>query len=253
MPATTRSATKQPKLEEVTGTATKDKPASQSRKRKPAPSSSESAGKKHKTSAAKATSTSRSPEKKTPAANDGDVQDGVILINRAPVLELWSSCVTHLLYPSLPWETCLSVGGAIATVTAIAKGRSIGTMEKPDPGAAAERRKKQQEKAAKGGLDEIEVMSFKFSVKDGQAVVSGKPKKGNEAALKKKFGDEEFERVKNVMEEALDEWKGKERELDHEAFKMYEEFRPNIPPGQKGWGRKGELNLQTVKDAVAVG
>lgn len=256
MPSTTRSATKQLKLEEVKGTESKGKKANESRKRK-APSTETASTKKQK--GEKKSAPSKVEPKTEAEPEDGDKDAGeeltedVITINRAPVLELWSSCVAHFVYPEVSWDTCLSVGGAIASITAMAKGRSIGTMAKPDPGEAEERRQKRKEKTEKDDLDELEVMHFKLKIKDGQAMVGDKPKKGNEATLRKKFGDQEFEQAKTAFEEALSNWKGKEAELDGQAFKMYEDFRPSIPPRQKGWGKKGQLNLQHVKDAASAG
>ena len=147
------------------------------------------------------------------------------------------------------------VGGAIATITAISKGRSIGKMEKPDPGEAQEKSRKRKEKAEEAGLEEIETMSFKLRLdKEGVAMVGDKPKKAAEESLRKKYGgDANYGKVKGVFEEALKSWKGKEEELDGRAFGMYEDFRPTIPPGQQEWGRKGQLRLETIKEVVSAG
>lgn len=123
------------------------------------------------------------------------------------------------------------------------------TMEKPDPGKAQEKREKIREEQAE--LDEVEVMGFHLKLKDGAAVVGDKPKKGNEDTLKKKYGDQQYEKVKATFEESLKAWKDKEDELNSRAFGMDEDFRPNIPSGQKGWGRKGQLRLDTIKSAVS--
>ena len=95
-------------------------------------------------------------------------------------------------------------------------------------------------------------MSFKLSLdKNGQAMVGGKPKKAGEEALMKKYGGSaQYERVKGTFQDALKGWKGEEEELDGRAFSYYEDFRPSIAPGQQGWGRKGHLNLETVKTVV---
>ena len=98
-------------------------------------------------------------------------------------------------------------------------------------------------------------MSFHLQLdKDGQAMVGGNAKKASEAALVKKFGGEEaYGKVRRTFEEALEGWMGREEELDGRAFGMYEDFRPSIPPGQKGWGRKGQLNLERLRSAVGEG
>jgi hypothetical protein len=37
-------------------------------------------------------------------------------------------------------------------------------------------------------------------------------------------------------------------ELGREAYNLYSQFRPQIPEGQAGWGKKGLLDLQHIKD-----
>lgn len=248
MPAITRSANKQTSLEDVGADKVKEGKsktgAGPSKKRK-------------SVEQAKGSDKSAKKAKNSQSENvGGDENSGEsITINRAPVLELWGSCVTQFLYPSLSWSTCLSAGGAISTITAIAKGRSIGKIEKPDPGEAEKKRQERKKKAEKEKLKELETMSFKLSLdKDGQAMVAGKPKKAGEEALLKKYGGpEQYDKVRKTFDEALQSWKGKEEELDQRAFGMYEDFRPGIPPGQSGWGRKGQLNLETVKSAISGG
>ena len=36
------------------------------------------------------------------------------------------------------------------------------------------------------------------------------------------------------------------QELAHDAYRLYERFRPDIPAGKKGWGAKGDLDLGLV-------
>ena len=36
------------------------------------------------------------------------------------------------------------------------------------------------------------------------------------------------------------------RELAAEAFALYEEFRPAVPEGVKGWGEKGVLDMRKI-------
>ncbi len=38
--------------------------------------------------------------------------------------------------------------------------------------------------------------------------------------------------------------------LNAEGFHLYEQFRPEVPPDEKGWGAKGILDLATI-DALA--
>ncbi|CAO2649855.1 Nn.00g011470.m01.CDS01 [Neocucurbitaria sp. VM-36] len=192
----------------------------------------------------------KSTASKLPASRDGE--DSKITINRAPVLQLWSACVTHSVYPELDWKTCLSAGSAISTICAVAKGRSIGTV--PEKDVSEEKKKKKQDaKKNQKDLENIEVMHFNLRLKDGLALVGSgdaKGKPGNEEAVKKKFGDEEYQKVRIAFEKALGSWKGEEEELSKKAFEFYEKFRPDVKSGQKGWGRKGELSLEKVREVV---
>ena len=36
-------------------------------------------------------------------------------------------------------------------------------------------------------------------------------------------------------------------DLADRAYSLYEQFRPRIPPGTKGWGVKGELDLGFIR------
>lgn len=249
MPATTRSGTKQARIDNPDET----KAAVTGSKRKAAPLKGEDQQPKKQPSSTSQPSRKDSPHKKDdPVKTENGEDEDSILINRAPVLELWAASVASFLYSRISWETCLSAGSAISTLCAISKGRSIGTIEKPDP-AAAEGKKKKRQHADSDSLEELEVMGFQLKLKDGQALVSDKPKKANEALLLKKFGDEAYEKVRSTFQDVLQAWKGQEDELDSRAFHCYEDFRPSVPKGQKGWGRKGVLSLQAVKDAVSSG
>jgi hypothetical protein len=153
------------------------------------------------------------------------------------VLELWGACVAQFLHSELPWTTCLNIGNSISTITAISKGRSIGIFDQPDPDKKKEKTKEEE------GTQRVEVMGFPIKIKDDTVIVKGRPKSIKEGHLIRKFGEENFGKVKRTMSDALHSWKGSEDELDKRAFHMYEKFRPNVAKGQQGWGRKGELNL----------
>ena len=249
MPATTRSGTKQAHIDNPKET----KAAVTGSKRKaPAKESKASPPKRRKADPKPELRRDKTAVKKDQDGVERGEEDAII-INRAPVLELWGGCVTSFLYPSLPWDLCLSAGSAISTICAVSKGRAIGTMEKPDPETSEKKKRERRKKAEKEQLEELEVMGFNLKLKDGTAMFGDKPKKANEVALKKKFGDEQYERAKAAFQDALSGWKDQEEELDSRAFHMYEDFRPNVATGQKGWGRKGQLSLETVKSTVSPG
>jgi hypothetical protein len=251
MPVSTRSSGKQAQKDESTET----KVAVTSKKRK-APSGDPKPDKritqqKHvqdlKPSHASDEDSSQTKPGKSESKPESTEFEDSILINRAPVLELWAATVTSFLYPKISWETSLSAGSAISTLCAISKGRAIGTVEKKYSSAA----KKQRRELPDDQVDELEIMGFHLKLRDGQVLVGDKPKQANESALVKKFGEETYGRVKSAFQEALQLWAGQEDELNSRASHCYKDFRPAVSKGQKGWGRKGMLNLQTVKDAVS--
>jgi hypothetical protein len=178
--------------------------------------------------------------------------DNPIIINRAPVLHLWGASVTHFLYPKLDWSTCLSAGSAISSICAVAKGRSIGTINEPDDTEERRKKKKKERKDEEGAPHTLEVMQFKLKHKDGKVHFSGKPQSSSENTLRTKYG-ERYDEVRTTFDEALQDWKGDEEELSKAAFGMYEEFRPNTAKGQKGWGRKGALDLNIIRKTVQKG
>lgn len=206
-------------------------------------------------------SASESPASKRNKASQGTKRADTsrdtppISINRAPVLQLWSACVAQHLYPSLPWSTCISAGSAISTICAVAKGRAIGTISERDD-SDEKTRKRREAKKQQRDFKEIHVMHFNLKLKDGLALVGSeqKGKPANEDALEKKFGEEEYRRVKQCLEDALGSWgEDDDEQLDKQAFHFYEKFRPTVKGGQKGWGRNGELSLENVKSVVQKG
>jgi len=36
-------------------------------------------------------------------------------------------------------------------------------------------------------------------------------------------------------------------ELAEKAYSLYERFRPEIPPGKKGWSASGKLDLEAIR------
>jgi hypothetical protein len=62
--------------------------------------------------------------------------------------------------------------------------------------------------------------------------------------LENKFGDD-LDRAEEAMQKLAKAYKPKE--LAQEAFSLYEEFRPEIPSGKKGWGAEGNLDLGLIE------
>jgi hypothetical protein len=167
-----------------------------------------------------------------------------IRINRAPVLTLWTAVVAERL--GYDENTALTLGKAVAGLNAQSKGRKLGIFEeKSEQEKEKERKKKEPAKT-----EFIEIL--------GRGVPAVKTPKGLRAAidgdpidaesvdtyLKQKF-KEDFEEARAAMEELARAYPPKQ--LESKAYSLYEKFRPEIPEGKKGWGARGELNLDYVR------
>ena len=57
------------------------------------------------------------------------------------------------------------------------------------------------------------------------------------------FG-EDLKAVRSAMQKLAKAYKP--QELAHDAYPLYERFRPDIPAGKMGWGAKGDLDLGLI-------
>ena len=167
-----------------------------------------------------------------------------IKINRAPVLTLWAVVVAKRL--GYEEETALTLGKAVAGLNAQSKGRRLGIYEEK-----SEEEKEKEKKAEKPvKLEFIEVLGRGVpAVKTPhglRAAVQGKPisSESVETYLKQKFGDE-LDEARAAMEKLAKAYTPKQ--LEGKAYDLYEKFRPEIPEGTKGWGAKGELDLDYIR------
>lgn len=169
-----------------------------------------------------------------------------IKINRAPVLTLWATVVAERL--GYGKETALTLGKAVAGLNAQSKGRKLGIYEE----------KSEEEKAKEKGKKKEEAVELQFVEILGRGVPAIKTPNGLRAAidgkliyaesvetyLKQKFGDD-FEEARAALEKLAKAYTPKQ--LESKAYGLYEKFRPEIPEGKKGWGAKGELDLDYIR------
>jgi hypothetical protein len=165
-----------------------------------------------------------------------------ISINCAPVLTLWAAVVAQRL--GFRWDESLSLGKALAGLNAQSKGRRLGIFKPHAQTTKAARDRKRGEQfwieicgrpvPAKNTTDGIRAVS-------GRAVVTAE---SAESYVETKFGDH-LEAVRAAMTTLAHAYRP--RELAAEAFALYEEFRPVIPNGVKGWGAKGVLDLRKIR------
>ena len=171
------------------------------------------------------------------------------MINRSPVLQLFSACVAHFQHPDLSWQQCLNIGSAISALCAVSKGKAVGMIEPKDKSEAEVKSKEDKQAKTLEDSKVVTVMGFPLPMKNEAVLLSGTPKRANEGMLKGKFG-ERYEETVKVIQDALQSWRDDREDLDKKAFHMYEKFRPTVPAGQSGWGRKGELNLAEVENTI---
>ena len=164
-------------------------------------------------------------------------------MNRAPVLTLWASVVAERL--GFDHEASLSLGKALAGLNAQTKGRSLGIF-KPAPKPEGVPPKK----ARLGEEFWVELLGRPVPAKTTEhgirAVVKDRPIEpdGVERYLEDKFGPE-LREVRRVMEALTKAFEPEQ--LAVKAFSLYERFRPEIPPGVRGWGAKGKLDLDRTR------
>jgi len=165
-------------------------------------------------------------------------------INRAPVLTLWGAVVAERM--GYDRDAALTLGKCMAGLNAQSKGRRLGIFGEPKPPERGGPPKKT-------GLGEefwVEVCGRPVPAKnteDGvRAVIKDKPidPAKVEKYLSGKLKDD-LDDVREAME-ALAGAFGAD-EIADTAYSLYERFRPQIPAGRSGWGRKGVLDLELIR------
>lgn len=167
-----------------------------------------------------------------------------IKINRAPVLTLWAAVVAERL--GYDEEAALTLGKAVAGLNAQSKGRRLGIYEEKTEEEKKDVKKK--EKPVKTEFIEIlgrDVPTVK-TPKGLRAAIKGEAihAESVETYLKQKFKDD-LDDVRSAMEKLAKRYTPKQ--LEKQAYDLYEKFRPEIPEGKKGWGAKGELDLDYIR------
>jgi hypothetical protein len=166
-----------------------------------------------------------------------------IQVNRAPVLTLWAAVVAERL--GFDRDEALTFGRAVAGLNAYSKGVRLGLFAPAAPKKVTERKK---------GLRHGETLQVDLL---GRAVPATSTPEGLRALSKEqpispecvaryldgKFG-EALPDVRDAMER-LARSRPPER-LAVEAFHLYEEFRPKVPAGVKGWGSKATLDIGRI-------
>ena len=169
-------------------------------------------------------------------------------INRAPVLTLWATVVAERL--GYDHQTALSLGKALAGLNAQTKGKSLGIYSTPEEIGPEQARKEQRTpQAAMVSLlgRPIPTVQTEAGIR---AAIKGEQVDPEpvERYLKGKFG-ERLDEVRHAMAALAESYD--QGTLASEAYRLYEEFRPSVPKGKRGWGAAGELDLDLLQRLAA--
>lgn len=169
----------------------------------------------------------------------------MIRINRAPVLTLWAAMVAERL--GFDRDEALTLGRAVAGLSAQAKGRRLGIFE-PSPDNLDQKRKEH-------GPDEVMIDFMQRHVPvivtpDGiRATTHGKAMSppSVEKYIAGKFGSH-LDDARSAMSALARSIPASE--INQRAFGLYTRFRPEIPEGIEGWGASGALSLEAIRRAA---
>jgi len=166
-----------------------------------------------------------------------------VMINRAPVLTLWATVVAEML--GFDYDEALTLGRAVAGLNAYSKGVSLGLFQ-PTPKAVRKRRQKFRK-------DEVVTVDLLHRAVPARHTDEGLRALSNDRPISpesvnryfgSKFGDA-LDEVYDAMKELAKSLTPSE--LAEKAYHLYEKFRPEIPPGKRGWGALGKLDIEGIR------
>jgi len=169
-----------------------------------------------------------------------------ILINRAPVLTLWATTVAERL--GFDRDEALSLGKAVAGLNAQSKGQRLGIFKPvPQEVKRARAQKRGEEFLIEICGRQVPAINTPTGVR---AVIKNQPieAKSVERYLESKFG-ESLATAWEAMRELSKAFRPEQ--LSANAFSLYEEFRPAIPAGVRGWGAKGNLDIDRIRSLAS--
>jgi hypothetical protein len=166
-----------------------------------------------------------------------------VRVNRAPVLTLWAAIVAERL--GFDRDEALTLGRVVAGLDAYSKGRALGLFT-PRPKTVREVRNRLEP----GETLRIELLHRAvpaIQTPEGiRALSKGEPvsPESVQRYLESKFGEAlpAVEKAMRTLARAFPP-----EDLARKAYKLYESFRPNVPPGLRGWGAAGILDLDSIE------
>jgi hypothetical protein len=169
-----------------------------------------------------------------------------VTINRAPVLTLWASVVARCL--GFHRDEALTMGRVVAGLNAFAKGKALGLYYPRRKSLPEERRR-----LALGEVVHVRLLQRALPAQRTpaglRALSKDKPvtPESVQRYLETKFGASlhEVESAMLALARSLSE-----EELAEDTYHLYEAFRPQIPPGIRGWGAAGDLDTQRIRGLI---
>lgn len=160
-------------------------------------------------------------------------------------MTLWASVVAERL--GHPPDLALSLAKTVARTAARAKARRLGIAEESDQA------KDRHDAAPAKPQETILLLGTQIRLThDADGVVladgGGKPEP---AAPVRTYISKAFGEHLGAVREAMEDLAGRydPLELNRVGFRLYEQFRPEVPHDAKGWGAKGVLDLDRIRAA----
>ena len=142
-------------------------------------------------------------------------------------------------------DAAITLGRAVAGSSARVKARAIGLEEKREDGGVRDAAKpvpRQTVHLLGRDLPVVEQNGSAYAL-DHDKPAAPRPAR---AYVEKAFG-EHLPAVRRAMEALADALPPEE--LNRIGFRLYEHFRPEVPAGAAGWGKKGVLDLKLIESA----
>jgi hypothetical protein len=162
-------------------------------------------------------------------------------INRAPVLTLWAFVVA--MRQGHDEESALTLGHALAALNAQSKGRRLGIYDAAEKKEGSETKKARAAAAVRLLGRDVPILKAGRGLRAAPGGEAIQPE-AVRSYLETKFG-EHLAETRAAMEALATSLTP--AQLDTRGFPLYEKFRPQIPEGKKGWGAKGELDLDLIR------
>ncbi|MCE5237821.1 hypothetical protein LLH23_04955 [bacterium] len=167
-----------------------------------------------------------------------------VTVNRAPVLTLWAAVVAKRM--GYDWDAALTLGKAVSGLNAQTKGRMLGIFGDPK----APERGGPPRKTGLGEDGWVEVCCRPVPIKHTPSGIRAVVKdKAISPASVEKYLAGKFGAALPAVREAMGELASafEPEDLAEVSYGLYEEFRPRIASGQRGWGQPGELSLSLIR------